>query len=573
MNYEDLDLQSYNVLGTPFRPHQEEYIRSLIKFYQQSNKKYMIFQGNVGIGKSLVALTTSKYISKNFKARVYLTSPKNILLDQYQNDYDSFLSVIKGGANYDCASISSCTYESAPCHISSKKRKCPLESICPYKVAVSQAQKDPIVLTNMHWLLCSMKNPKICPQRDLLIIDEAHSLESILTDFLSLSYSGLFLLRLEKIKTRVFKDSFFLYEKIRQFYYKSSSTTHSFLNQSLLINDVTSDVGEINLIIDSLEGNITSLKDAFEKALEKVDVTKLPESSIPGWVSVNKDYILLNNTLRKINRYRQLQSETPWLCMPTVYKTKEGKDVKGFTLKPLNAIALAKIILPQIARKIVFMSATMGEKRQFCKDLGVDVNDVEYIETQSDFPKEKRPIYLSYVGCFNKNTKEEYLKNSVTKIDELLEKYQGKKGVIHTTTFTQCDYIKEHSKYKNRILIHDTQNKPDVIKEFMESTDKVLCSPSSKEGLDLKDDLCRFQIILKVPWGDLTDKVVQARMKADAGWYANEAVKNLEQAYGRGMRSKTDWCDCYILDNSFQRLYYLNPHLFSTYFKEAIVSC
>jgi Rad3-related DNA helicase len=105
----------------------------------------------------------------------------------------------------------------------------------------------------------------------------------------------------------------------------------------------------------------------------------------------------------------------------------------------------------------------------------------------------------------------------------------------------------------------------------MESPGKVLCSPSSKEGLDLKDDLCRFQIILKVPWGDLADKVVQARMKEDPIWYANEAVKNLEQAYGRGMRSKTDWCDCYILDQSFQRLLFQNYDLLSKYFREAII--
>ena len=60
-------------------------------------------------------------------------------------------------------------------------------------------------------------------------------------------------------------------------------------------------------------------------------------------------------------------------------------------------------------------------------------------------------------------------------------------------------------------------------------------------------------------------------MKADPTWYANEAVKNIEQAYGRGMRAKDDWCDCYILDQSFQRLLNVNRDLFSKYFLDAIV--
>jgi ATP-dependent DNA helicase DinG len=47
----------------------------------------------------------------------------------------------------------------------------------------------------------------------------------------------------------------------------------------------------------------------------------------------------------------------------------------------------------------------------------------------------------------------------------------------------------------------------------------VLISPSLHLELDLKDDLSRFQVIVKVPYPDRSDKWIEAKSERDQEWY------------------------------------------------------
>ena len=52
-----------------------------------------------------------------------------------------------------------------------------------------------------------------------------------------------------------------------------------------------------------------------------------------------------------------------------------------------------------------------------------------------------------------------------------------------------------------RLITHDKENKTEVIEKFIKSDEPlVLISPSMGEGVDLPGDLCRFQIIYKLPF-------------------------------------------------------------------------
>jgi Rad3-related DNA helicase len=65
-------------------------------------------------------------------------------------------------------------------------------------------------------------------------------------------------------------------------------------------------------------------------------------------------------------------------------------------------------------------------------------------------------------------------------------------------------------------------------------------------------DQARLQIIVKVPFPDLGDPYVQAMMdKHGEEWYIWQAVKALEQAYGRIVRAEDDWGVTVCLDTSF----------------------
>ncbi len=99
---------------------------------------------------------------------------------------------------------------------------------------------------------------------------------------------------------------------------------------------------------------------------------------------------------------------------------------------------------------------------------------------------------------------------------------------------------------------------------------KVLISPSLMEGIDLKDDLARFSIILKVPYVSLADEWVKIRMNNNKNWYNTITVKNIIQMVGRGVRNETDTCITYILDSEFKKFYTRCQRYFPVWFKDAI---
>ena len=87
--------------------------------------------------------------------------------------------------------------------------------------------------------------------------------------------------------------------------------------------------------------------------------------------------------------------------------------------------------------------------------------------------------------------------------------YRNDKGIIHTTSYKQLVFIKENISQENKCRLLETNpeiQRDEVIAEHANTTEPtVLISPSLYIGLDLKDDLSRFQIITKIPYPDLGD--------------------------------------------------------------------
>ena len=92
----------------------------------------------------------------------------------------------------------------------------------------------------------------------------------------------------------------------------------------------------------------------------------------------------------------------------------------------------------------------------------------------------------------------------------------------------------------------------EVIAEHVNSSKPtVLISPSLHTGLNLKDDISRFQIITKVPYPNKGDRWIEAKRKIDEDWYYWQTALRLVQGSGRSIRSKEDWAKTYVLDSAF----------------------
>jgi ATP-dependent DNA helicase DinG len=89
-------------------------------------------------------------------------------------------------------------------------------------------------------------------------------------------------------------------------------------------------------------------------------------------------------------------------------------------------------------------------------------------------------------------------------------------------------------------------------------------------GLDLKDELSRFQIITKVPYPNKSDRWTNAKREQDSEWYYWQPALKLIQAYGTSVRSKDDWAKAYILDSAFGYFVKKNKDMLPIWFIQAI---
>jgi len=100
---------------------------------------------------------------------------------------------------------------------------------------------------------------------------------------------------------------------------------------------------------------------------------------------------------------------------------------------------------------------------------------------------------------------------------------------------------------------YEKRTRDSVINRFMsgwEYPDGVLMAVALTEGYDFKNDLCRFQVMVRVPY-PVPGKCMKARMEKDGRFYGWRTSLTLVQTYGRGVRSKTDYCKTYVLDSRF----------------------
>ena len=58
-----------------------------------------------------------------------------------------------------------------------------------------------------------------------------------------------------------------------------------------------------------------------------------------------------------------------------------------------------------------------------------------------------------------------------------------------------------------------------------------------------------------MPYPSMADKLVKEKIKLFPLWYNSKTSNAVIQGIGRGVRNNTDYCETYILDACFYKLY------------------
>ena len=165
----------------------------------------------------------------------------------------------------------------------------------------------------------------------------------------------------------------------------------------------------------------------------------------------------------------------------------------------------------------------------------------------------------------------QFLKKAIYSICDT--KFNNEKGMIQTGSyaFAKQLYNEAPSNIKSRMLLYNGSKEKNMcikIHELSENT--ILVGPSLNEGIDLPGELCRFIIIMKVPYPSLADKLVKEKMKLFPLWYNSTTSNDIIQGIGRGVRYKDDWCVSYILDACFWKLYLETQDQYPKEFKQRL---
>lgn len=417
------------------------------------------------------------------------------LQDQYQELFTGTDS-LKGKTNYVCDVDKNYDTELAPCTFAPMLRDtCWAENRCPYYNARNEALLSQFAVLNYKMFLSLPGHVK---RKNYLICDEASELEDELIRQFSAEIN---------------------YEKL---------DSYGISCEKLATDSRDRAFGWMNTLIDNISSELSNF---LSKANKKQNLLSQVEKI---------KYHFLKNVHRSLTVIQSHWHECEFII---------DIDAKRAIFTPLHANTLSKYIFNH-GEKIVLMSATIIDHKHFAKSLGI--TDYEYIEVESTFDSNKSPIYISSKYKPSYNTLQNMLPGICEQIKLITEHHKNDKGLIHTHTNAITSFIKERLK-DDRYLCRDTNNtNEDILKLHTESADPtVLVSPSLVYGIDLKDNLARFQIIVKLPFLPLSSKRIKKLFESDKDWYENKMLNAVVQAAGRATRNKDDFSSTYILDGNF----------------------
>lgn len=223
-------------------------------------------------------------------------------------------------------------------------------------------------------------------------------------------------------------------------------------------------------------------------------------------------------------------------------------------------------------KKIVLMSATIGPVD--VAELGLQRKRVCYLQAAHPIPAERRAVHLIPVADINHGNLLASVPALAEEIENIAQYHAGEKGIIHAT-YGLASMLAEHLGDDPRFIFHTRENKQEQYQRFRDSPSEegaVLVASGMYEGIDLPDDLGRWQVIAKVPWKSLGDPAIKYKAEQDPDWYRWATLKDLIQACGRICRHEEDYGVTYILDGSAQRLISSASHLIPSWFSDALVT-
>lgn len=538
---EDIEHRVEESFAAPsFREYQDKAAIEILKKLELEDKDVVQLNAPTGSGKSLILHCAGDA----HHGDVFFTTPLNSLLKQIKDDEFIGPEVItlRGRNNYDCIhpKDEGTPVDRAICQRDSNF-ECDVKDDCQYYGRKRDAIDHPFSVTNLSYIMAESMIPDevldTFGDRSVLIVDECQTIEDFAQQYVTVTISKF------EVPDNVWRN--------------------------------------INLPPEKYEHDMSTLRDwianevlgAVQQERERID--RLPQKT----ESQAKALEQLQQFENKINQFLEDVEENDWIAQYRTDEDASGDEYVKWVFEPITIGRFLDELLWDRADKVILSSATIPGG-DWLEEIGLGGRTVPRINVPSTFPVENRPIVTGHaVGKMTYNQRHENASDMALKIKQIADHHEGEKGFVHCRSYGMAELLKDtfngggHEDWFNEnVMLQDKDNREDSLEEWKNNDTQLFFSVAMDEGVDLHGDLCRFQILAKTLYKSMDNKRVKYRVqeRGDWDWYNRHAAIQIQQAYGRGVRSPEDECVFYILDSSAVGLINREPELFNGWFKEAI---
>ncbi len=478
-------------VGNGYRPNQREAIEEIEDAFEQGYR-YVVVDAPTGAGKSHVARSFAFQSNST-----HLVTVQKLLQDQYQRDFPD-MYVMKGRNAYACIegeAGDSCA--NGPC----RRRKMGPNPNCPYQVAKMKAMAAPVTVHNFDSFFYQNSYGGGYGGRKLLIVDEAHNIPGKFTEFLSFTIDS---------------------------------------RGGIVVPEAYT-LGEYDDFVGATRTEYQAEYDALQRQFNAVGLDDKNQ------LRRMQD---LGGMLQKMSTYlfeRQKEYPTEFVFD---FKSK-GRHGANVTFRPVFVGKWASRWLFNYGERVILMSATILNKEMFCREVGLNPDETYYVQVPSTFPPENRPIVKKYAGKMSYNDIDETLPNIVDRVQEIVDRFPDRKGIIQTHSEKIASYLQNNLFDRRFTFNKNFPRTQDMLESHKRKNGSFIVASGLREGLDLHGDLSKIQVFCKIPYPSMGDKVVKRKMELDDNWYGWITTVMFIQALGRSVRSPKEKAVTYILDSGF----------------------
>jgi len=423
---------------------------------------------------------------------------------------------------------------------------------CFISEARKKAQEADIVVINHHLLMSDLAlkasgQGEVLPSADAFIIDEAHQLPAIASQFLGSRVSSHQIQELCRDSIREMEEDAGDMVIIRDLADRTESALHS-MNMVLGESEQRSPWTQI---VDKLgvKAKLETLLSAIEELAEQLEIAAergkgLEQCSIRGqdlidslevFTSENPDQNLILWADLRLSSF--VFHATPFEVSSYFHKWMDEKPTAW-----------------------VFTSATMtvaGKFNNFSHQLGIDDAETAIWPSPFDYAKQSL-LYMPNIPV--EPSHQEYNQHIADIAKEIISHSKGRTFLLFTSyrAMNAVADLLDDSEYP--LMVQGSASKSSLLEEFRTHGNAVLLGTNSFwEGVDVRGEALSCVLIDKIPFASPGDPVLQARIESLRSRGGNPfssiqipaAVIQLKQGIGRLIRDNTDYGVLVLCDPRF----------------------